>query len=183
MRTLPANKIKRMWWDFKDWLKPKQRWLYRKIPNHFCDKVELIKICIFESFIHFVEVEKGIEYIWHDEYEKDPYVSPEYKEHYKNLKSQFDEIYNYIKYERPILEQQLDAAYPENINGGVMSFPVYEDLEETKIKYHQMHSCETMYGKSYEEAYGEVNRLDALIKARDEWAMIEIVKLREFLWT
>ena len=44
-----------------DWFFPKQRWLTRKIPNHWCDKVELIPRVLFASIIHFVEKEDGLE--------------------------------------------------------------------------------------------------------------------------
>jgi hypothetical protein len=47
--------------DIREFFFPRQRWLTGKIPNHWCDKVELLPILIFESLIHYVEVEQGLD--------------------------------------------------------------------------------------------------------------------------
>lgn len=61
--------ISRKYYKINEWLFPRQKWLIKKIPNHWTDKDYLIMMVIFESVIHYVEEEKAFKYIdWdHDE--------------------------------------------------------------------------------------------------------------------
>jgi hypothetical protein len=170
------------WWALKSWFNPRQKWLMDKIPRQFCDKVELIPLCIFESFKHFVEQEDGLEGIWGERYENDESISEAYREQREPIRKELDAIYEYIKNERTSLQEQLENSYPVAINGGDLFDSVVSE-DDTTPKYSTMNSCEKIYGMSYFEAYKEVHRLEALIEEKDTWAMISIIKNRMYLWT
>ena len=46
-----------------------------------------------------------------------------------------------------------------------------------------MKTCEQRYGKTYEELYGNVNRLEALIAKKDTKVITELIKNRDYFWT
>jgi hypothetical protein len=46
-----------------------------------------------------------------------------------------------------------------------------------------MKTCEERYGKSYEEVYKDVNRIEALIDGKDTKIITEMVKRRSCFWT
>ena len=46
-----------------------------------------------------------------------------------------------------------------------------------------MKTCEERYGKSYEEVYAEVNRLEALIDKKDTKIITDLAKNRNYFWT
>lgn len=91
---------KHYWWDVQykisGILKPRQKWLTKQIPKQWCDKVELIRLVLFESVIHFVESEDCFNTIdWEGS-------SAEHAKAKKTL----EEIYNLIKVELPALRQK-----------------------------------------------------------------------------
>ncbi len=152
------------WTDIKCFFNPRQRWLTKKIPNHWCDKVELIRIVLFESLVHYVDEEKCFDVLAWDEEDIEGCDL--------NLKTFFDEkrerkakilkCYDYITKQRPQLSIDLDKAYPE--------FEIDDMLQIRK----------TM---NYLETYGEVNRIEALIEKLDNETLSTILELRERLWT
>jgi hypothetical protein len=73
--------------------------------------------------------------------------------------SELRDVYVYIKTERALLQKQHDESYPD--------YPLPLELE----------------GKSYNEVYAETNRLEKLIKEKDQWAMHAIVNHVGYLWT
>jgi hypothetical protein len=82
------------------------------------------------------------------------------KECYKFSKW-LEKAYNYITIERPKLQQDLDAAYP----------PL------TAKRLTEVH------WKTYEKEYGEVDRIERLIKDKDTKILNNIIKYREYFWT
>lgn len=69
-----------------EWLFPRQKWLLKKIPNHWVDKDYLIMELIFESIIHYVEEEKCFEVIeWNSD------------EEHKLVKEKIEKIYRWAK--------------------------------------------------------------------------------------
>lgn len=146
------------WRDLKykirDFFWPRQKWLLRNVPNSWCDKVELIPLVLFEILVHFVEEEMDIvSWDWQDEV-KAGHTSQEKADEIRRVAAEIKEVYNYIKHVRPCLEIQLENSYPDfNVSG------------------------------SYQELYGETDRLTAFIKEQDEWAMQVILSVREYLWT
>lgn len=173
---------KMKWWALRDWFNPKQKWLFRKIPNHWCDSVELIPLCIFEIFKHFVEEEDGLESIWGERYENDEYISEDYRNAREPIRQELETVYEYVKNERTALQKQLENSYPTPINGGNL-FDYVSDETTSEVKYYTMKPCEEIYGMSYKDAYAEVHRLEELIEERDTWALTTIIKYRAYLWT
>lgn len=172
---------KNQYYNLCAWINPRQKWLTKKIPNRFCDKVELIPLVLFEILVNFVEDEDGLESIWGNRYLNEEY-SEDYRKIREPIRKELEEIYEYIKTDRARLEKELDESYPKAINGGDLFDHLEEDDSNGK-KMYKLKSCEEIYGMSYEEAYCEVRRLEALIEERDTWAMTGIIKHRDYLWT
>lgn len=75
---------------FKDEVKhyffPRQRWLYKKIPNHWVSTENLIFTTIFESIVHYVDEE-----CWFDE------VDWDHNDELRETKRKIDRIYRWAK--------------------------------------------------------------------------------------
>ena len=156
----------RCWADIKCFFNPRQKWLIKKIPNHWCDKVDLIRIVLFESLVHYVDSEKCFEILCWGENEED---FKHYGENWQKVvqekqeeKAKILKCYNYITKQRPQLSIDLDKAYPE--------FEIDDMLQVRKTI-------------NYLETYGEVNRIEALIQKLDKETLSTILELRERLWT
>ena len=88
-----------------------------------------------------------------------------------------EETYRYITVHRPRLEKELDAAYPPLRSVDDMfeeSDELYKGKKTFKLKERE---------GTYEELYGEVNRIEQLIVDLDTEVLIEIVKRRQYFWT
>jgi hypothetical protein len=86
-----------------------------------------------------------------------------------------ESAYDYITIERPQLENDMDNAYPP-------LRPIFEPCEiddKGKVKMYKMVDD----GKTYEEKYGEVNRLEQLIQDKDLEILTQLVKYRHFFWS
>jgi len=81
---------------------PRQKWLTKKIPNTWADKVSLIQELNFEMVLNFVDYEKCFECI---NYDSDKY--------HKKFSKELKECYNYISVERPILVEQYESSFPD----------------------------------------------------------------------
>ena len=161
------------------WFNPRQKWLTSVIPNRWCDKVELVPLVNFAILIDFVEQENGLNQLdtdWEQEL-KDGHVSQEYVDNVMRVYGELKGVYNYIKNERPQLEKDLENSYPEP------KIPFNEIFTPLEFGSAEMASTETIYGGSYEEVYGETNRLEKLIEDRDTWALRKIIEHRGVLWT
>ncbi len=75
-------------------------------------------------------------------------------EYHRNFRDWINQAYVYITVERPKLEDDLSNAYPSFGSKG-----------------------------TYEEKYGEVNRLEALIEQKDTEILVDIVKKRAWFWS
>lgn len=140
------------------WFNPRQKWLTNMIPNTWCDKCELVPLLNFAILVDFVESEKGLDQLtidWNAEM-KNGFISQEYVDNVMRVYGELKQVYDYIKGERPQLQKQHDESYPY--------FPPSSKL-------------------SYEELYGETNRLEKLLHDRDTWALNKIIEHREYLWT
>ena len=89
-----------------------------------------------------------------------------------------ESAYDYITIERPKLEKQMDDAYPPLPPLGEMFVPCEYD-DKGKVKMFKMVDD----GKTYEEKYGEVNRLEQLIQDKDTEILTQLVKYRYFFWS
>ena len=87
--------------------------------------------------------------------------------------------YNYITKDRPAYEQAMWDAYPPTRPLREMFTPCETDEKTGKVKMYKMVDD----GISYEEKYGEVNRLEALIEDLDTRVLTDFVKYRGYFWT
>lgn len=170
------------WWDVRyrisAFFNPRQKWLTKTIPNTWCDKVSLIPHLLFTCLIHYVEKEEGLSdnYDYAEDLEKG-YVSQQYVDSVLETDRELREVYNYIKVERPQLEEQHENSYPTPTSKATDFFVKGADGHYT------MRSCEELYGFPYKEAYAETHRLEALLEEKDAWAMNTIVKHYQKMWT
>jgi hypothetical protein len=108
-----------VWYSLCAWFNPRQKWLTKHIKNTWQDKPELIKDILFACLVHYVEQEKGIQdpAIYDDDL-KAGYISQEYYDSVVDLNTELQDVYNYIKNERPLLEKEADEA----LNGDVIDW-------------------------------------------------------------
>jgi len=169
-----------LWRDLKyqisAWFNPRQKWLTKTIPNTWCDKVELIPHLLFACIINYVEDEKGLQdnVDWDADIAKG-YVTQEYVDNRNQIYSELREVYNYVKTERPQLEDKHDNSYPTS-----KEEDFFYETEDGKFI---MRSCEDLYGMSFKEAYADTDRLQKLIEEKDMWAMNTIIKHHQYMWT
>jgi hypothetical protein len=102
--------MKNLWLSIKDLFSPKQRWLTKKIPNHWMDKPELIQLVLFETLIDYVENEEGLK----DQFDfsedlQAGYIDQKYIDNVKAVDGELRRVYNYIKNERQTLEENWDS--------------------------------------------------------------------------
>ncbi len=141
---------------------PRNLWLINKIPRTWVDKDTIIEICLLECIKHYVEGEGALEYF------EDGQKDPEYPEHQKIRDRQIKENYELATKKLPKLESQLQKEWEK-----IMFLKPGEDL----LKYLNDTS------KSYEEKYGEINRLEKEIHDLKTKVMVWVVENREYLWT
>ena len=163
-------KYQRLYYDkIKPIFKPQHSRLRKAIPRQWSDLTGLIVDVNFEIIKSFYE----------DEYSKG-IVDWQADEHHSKFAEWLEGAYKYITIERPELELQMGAAYPEADFDNLFCEPETDKHGNTTRR---MRSCEERYGKTYEEIYGEVNRLEALIDKKDTKVITEMVKRRDYFWT
>jgi len=142
---------------------------YRKaIPRTWSDVSHLIETVNFEFIRGFYE----------DEYLHGNTDWEATGEHAVEFAKWLESAYDYITVSRPDLEKQMEAAYPPYRPFNEMFVPCETD-ENGKVKMYKMVHRE----ESYEELYGEVNRLEQLIQDKDSDILTHLVKYRHFFWS
>lgn len=155
------DKIRTIWHDENE--------RYRKvIPRTWSDVSSLIDTVNFEFIKGFYEKE----YLHgHTDWEGTG-------EHAVEFARWLESAYDYITIERPKLEEQMENAYPPHRPLDEMFEPCEFD-ENGKAKMYKMVDD----GRSYEEKYGEVNRLEQLIQDKDTEVLTNLIKYRHFFWS
>lgn len=160
-----------------------QDWLRKEIPRSWRDKVNLIPDLLFTCLIHFVEEENGLSQLdidWSEDITKG-YTTQDYVNNCNKVYGDLKSAYEYVKVERPQLNLDLDASYPESSYSDDW---IYTDKQIVNgVEFSVMKSCEERFGAPYEVAYAETIRLENLIEELDQWAMGIIVKNVVYLWT
>jgi hypothetical protein len=111
-------KIVKAYDEFCYFLNPRQKWLTKKIPNSWCDKVTLVPDVNFAMIVHFVEGEKCFE---NTDYELS-------SEGHVKFARELIECYLYIKVRRPALDKQYWNSFPEDEE---YTGDYYKDYAET----------------------------------------------------
>jgi len=170
-----------LYWKVRGIFIPQQRWLTRVIPRTFCDKVELVPRVLFAILVDFVENEKGLSQLdmdWAQEL-ADGHVTQAYVDDIHKTYGELRDAYNYVKHERAALQSAHDNSYPSLLPGVTDMLAPARECGGLR----RMLTCEEQYGMSYAEAYAETNRLEELIKERDQTAMMTVVRHVKTLWT
>jgi hypothetical protein len=137
----------------------------KAVPRQWNDLTEIIVAVNFEIIKSFYEDEM-----------LGGFVDWDASTPHRKFKKWIEGAYQYITEERPKLQKDLDTAYP--------------DLDDTliyrKIGYDQNGLRVTKIentDKTYEELYGEVDRIEQLIDKKDSQYIIEMIKFRKYFWT
>ena len=158
----------RNWYDkIKPIFKPQNKRLRKVIPKTWTDISGLIETVNFEFVKQFYE----------EEYVNGIVDWKKSGEHHIEFARWLEETYRYITVHRPRLEKELDAAYPPLRSVDDMfeeSDELYKGKKTFKLKERE---------GTYEELYGEVNRIEQLITDYDTEILTEIVKRRQYFWT
>ena len=128
-------------------------WLVKKIPRTWADKPELLESVMFEFIINFVEDEECFKTINWDSCES-------HAEAAKVIR----EIYNWAKFDRPLIQYNIDSI----------------NYRELRYKFKE---SGLPIDQQYEFVYGKQNALEKQISDNNEKFLIELVKIRGFLWT
>jgi hypothetical protein len=158
----------RNWYDkIKPIFKPQNTRLRKVIPKTWIDISSLIETINFEFVKKFYE-EEYVDGIVDWEQSGEDHVK---------FARWLEETYRYITVHRPRLEKELDDAYPP-------LRPIEDIFEESDILYKGKKTFKLKDREgTYEELYGEVNRIEQLIEDRDTEVLTEIVKRRQYFWT
>jgi len=158
----------RCWYDrIVPIFKPQNTRLRKIIPRTWVDVSSLIEDVNFEFVKKFYE-EEYIDGIVNWEQSGEDNVK---------FARWLEETYRYITVHRPKLQKDLDAAYPP-------LRPIEDMFEESDTLYKGQTTFKLKDREgTYEELYGEVNRIEQLIEDRDTEVLTEIVKRRQYFWT
>lgn len=153
----------------KNWISeliwPRQKWLTKKIPRHWCDKVELIPICLYEMIVDFVEKEMdNVGWDWKEEVEAG-YCTQKQADRVKQTEETILEIYRWIKVKKPMMqiaeERYLNLAF--------------EDTELDSLSFELTEEQNNYLEKSRE--------LEKEIEEEDQKMLHKIIEVRPYLWT
>jgi len=147
-------------------LNPQNKRIRKAIPRTWVDISHLIEIVNFEFIKTFYEEE----YI-------DGIVDWDAQPEHREFADWLEAAYKYITVERPQLEKDMDAAYPPLRPIEEWFVPVEESPDGGR-RFKMVDD-----GLTYEEKYGEVNRIEKLIDDKDTELLTEFVKRRHFFWT
>lgn len=93
-------------------MKNKQKWLTKELKGDWIDKDKIFEIVIFESFIHFVEEERGL-----DQYDSDfgkeielGFCSQEEADSMKSRKEILSWCYKYVKHDRVEMVNEMNKT-------------------------------------------------------------------------
>ena len=152
------------WWkderhNVSAWLCPRQKWLTDALPNTWIDKDTVMETCIFECIKHYVEGEEALNYF------ESSQADPGYPEHQKVFDKEVKEMYQLVTITLPALEEAMTRAYNK--------VPEWDFQRLTK----------KMDKKTYDEIYGEVNRLEEEIDDLRTKILVWAVQKRRSMWT
>lgn len=146
-------KYRQIWHNIRDWFNPRQRWLTKKIPNHWVDKDTLWEICILEGIKHYVEGERCFE------------ILADNPEDQKKFLDEVRENYRLITEVLPSLEQGMELAWKE------IPFRGLDQINKGMSKF------------EYDMTYGIVDKFEKEIADTKTKIMWWAVTNREKIWT
>lgn len=98
--------------------KNQQKWLTDNLKGEWIDKDQIIEIVLFDSLIHYVEKEDGLNDVCYDFSEElqKGHVRQDTVDAIKLRQKELNDVYFYLKNERPTLKNQVDEWVGTNIN-------------------------------------------------------------------
>jgi hypothetical protein len=98
--------------------KNQQKWLTDKLQGDWIDKDSIIEIVLFDSLIHYVEKEDGLNDICYDFSEElqKGHVRQDTVDAIKLRQKELNDVYFYLKNERPTLKNYVDNWNGTNID-------------------------------------------------------------------
>ena len=149
------SRIRDRWYDLRDRLNPRQKWLLHDVPNHWSDKRTLSVTVLYTMIVHFVEDEDALNVInWDSDSE------------HLTFKQGLVECYKWIKAGRAELLKQIDT----------------ELMEGVKSRRH-LYKTIGRNIEGYNAVYGPYDQLEKQLDDTDTEMCIWIIKNRAFLWT
>ena len=144
----------------------RQSWLIKKLPRTWRDKDHIMEVCILECIRNYIEGEEALgKNMCHFESSQNDSTFPE---HQKIFNRELKEVYDLMTIELPRLEKEMEIAW-DNVPHRTMEDIINMNTESTKL--------------SYEEMYGDVNRLEKEINDLKTQVMIWAVNNRFSMWT
>jgi len=167
----PTFWIKNLFYSIRDFFNPRQKWLTKKIPRSWADKVWLIQLVAFESIVHFIEEEEAFDHI-------DWSATQEHKE----AAEAFKRAYQYVKIRIPILEEKNEKLWNNKDlrdyfdNGFIVSLPSQDGNK------HKGHTLATPPPKA-SEILAQIRENDKEIEWLTQETVEIVAKYRKFMWT
>lgn len=98
--------------------KNQQKWLTDKLQGDWIDKDSIIEIVLFDSLIHYVEKEDGLNDVCYDFSEElqKGHVRQDTVDAIKLRQKELNDVYLYLKNERPTLKNYVDNWNGTNID-------------------------------------------------------------------
>ena len=150
-----GRRISWKYYEIRDRMFPRQRWLLKKLPRHWQDKKSMSVDVLYAMIEHFIEIEDALNVI---NWESDP-------EHH-TFKNGLIDCYKWIKTDRSELMEKM----AKELNEGV---------PQRRRAYKTMgHTID-----AYNVVYGPYNDMEKQLEETDTEMCIWIIKNRHFLWT
>lgn len=134
----------------------RNKWVIKSIPRSWVDLDTVYENVLFAGLVNYVEGEKCFDRIMWTSTEE------------LAMKAKIEEIYTWIKTGRSAAQKEIEAAYPEIVKPLV--FPI-------------SYKTPGINNPTYEQLYGEVNRLEKLFFEKDTEYLTWLVVNRQYLWT
>jgi hypothetical protein len=152
-------------WYYKTccFFNPRNAWLTKKIPKSWTDKDNIIEICVIESIREFVEGEGALEYY------EETQTNPEYPVWQKEFSRELKEAYEIITVQIPALQNKLEEAWDKSEKPPRDMDKLLDWINNPKT--------------SYEERYGDIDKLDEEIESLKTKVMTWAVVNRAKMWT
>lgn len=149
---------RRIWYAVAHWFNSPQQWVYDVVPRAcYMDQYQVVENVLYAAVVDFVEREKCFEVIdW------------TVNEHYKTVGHFIQECYNWIKIERPKLQQKIDR--------------IINDASKAQSFEEMIAELNNPDRKSYDELYPGLNEAEAKLEEQDDYFFAGIVKYRMHLW-
>jgi hypothetical protein len=159
-----------------------KRWYYDHIYPIFCPAHKQIRKAVPRKWIDISQLIVTVNFeliksFYEKEYSQD-IVDWSATDGHQKFADWIEKAYVYITTTRPQLEKDLENAYPP--------LPPINELfkEEVDAKGQKIFRyISPIKQGTYEEVYGEVNRLEKLIHEKDTEFLTELIKNRDFFWT